>query len=169
MASPADYFPRDARRRRTVRLLFLAVAIYFAAGVLLRKRVGEIYPGLLMPSFAGIGLEAMTARDGEIVLPHIVVTFSDQTAKEITLTQLSNGSFFPSVLASKFFLHDSDGNDRPLGPDAVAYLERRARQLFPDKTPAKVTITLDRERFPLDRPKERTVIARVAEREIVFP
>jgi hypothetical protein len=169
MALPADYFPREAARRRAVRLLFLAVAIYFTAGLVLRKSAGEIYPALLMPTFAGIGLSSMSAHHGEIMIPHVTVTFSDQTTKEITAAQLSGGKFYPSVLINQFFIRDSASSYRPVSAEAMNFLERRLREIFPGSTPRKVTILINREKFPLDRPNDRTVVAPISQRDIIFP
>ncbi len=77
--------------------------------------------------------------------------------------------FYPSVLLNPFVARDSATTYRPLSPEAIDFLQHHMQKLFPDKTPAKVTILIDLEKFPLDRPADRTVIAPVTEREIVFP
>ena len=168
MTSPHDSYPREPDRRRTVRLIFLAVAIYFAVGLAVRKKYGEFYPSLLMPSFAGIGLTTMTDKEGQTTLPDIVVTFSDHSTAALTLTQFS-GPFFPSAVIVKYFVQDAEGKFRPPTPEAKAYAAKRLHQLFPGKTPIELRLAVNRITFALNRPNEHTVTGQVAEQNIIFP
>jgi hypothetical protein len=168
MTSPHDYSPSDLGRRRIVRFVFLATAIYFVIGLVVRKKYGEIYPSLTMPSFAGIGLASMTETEGETTLPSIVVTFSDQTTADLTATQFA-GPFFPSVVIQKYFAQDTPNTQRPSSAEAKSYAAHRLHLLFPDKTPVKLKLEINFIQFPLERPDQITAVGPPAEREIVFP
>jgi hypothetical protein len=168
MTSPHDYSPRHPGQRRVVRFIFIAVAVYFVVGLVVRKKYGEMYPALTMPSFAGIGLASMTDTAGETTLPSVVVTFSDQTTADLTAVQFA-GPFLPSVVIRKFFAQDTTNTQRPVSAEAKAYAAYRLHLLFPDKSPVMAKLQINFVQFPLDHPDKLTVIGPAAEQDIVFP
>lgn len=164
MTSQVDFSPCSKTARRAVRLLFLAWFIYFVVGLVVRKKFGEPYPGFFMPSFAGIGLTSMSATEGEMLVGKIVVTFQDQTTAEISLGQFCGEALFPTSLAHQFL---SSGHGT-VPADVKAYLEARARTLFPQKIPQAVTFRIYRESFPLNHPQSTRIIGLVDQCTVTF-
>lgn len=196
MANQGDFVPRCDGPRRAIRLLFFVWILYFITGLVLRKTVGQPYPGFFMPSFAGIGLSRMSATEGETVVARTTVTFGDETTQEISLAALSDGVIFPNELllqvflpqkeaerrqlgfegrlklATSAFFHSSPAGDdevlRPIQPDLEPYLESRVKSLFPQRPAQSITFQIYRESFPLIHPQSRTMESLVKQRMILF-
>jgi len=158
-----------AARPGLVRLLFAVCILWFIAGALIRKGVGQPYPVLTMPAFSGIGLLKMTHDEGEVYVEQIQIRFADKTTVELRPVEFFGDDFFPSVLPGKYFVLGRGTNrDGPLPQDAKQFLATRLEKLYPSRPVASVTFQVLRMVFPLDRPKELTVAEVADERVFSF-
>ena len=92
-------------------------------------------------------------------MPRITVTLSDQSAREDHVDATFRRGVFPlGHRDPNFSFRDSTSAFRPVDAEAVNYLKAPMHKIFfPDQTPVKVTIVMNREKFPLDHPNDRTV------------
>ena len=171
MAFPRDRFPGSVAQANRIRCVFLAFVVYFIIGMIVRKELGQPYPGLFMPAFPGMGLKSMSAHEGEIVILEITIRFRDQTAVKTTARQLFGGDIYPPSVASRFFLHDpaDAAKQLPVPDDAKAFLKTIVSAKYPRKEVESVAFVPLLESFPLDQPGQRKVIEPLQPQIVDFP
>ncbi len=166
-------------QRVAIRLMFPGFVLCGFFLLAIRSFFGEPYPGPFMPAFAGNGLHMISDTEGALAFSRITVGFSDHSSTEIPMNSLFNDGPVSSRHAMLFLIapnpdtpvppkglkaelhhwfdhhfrgyHETDVNTVWNVPDDVRdYLFRRLVKLYPQKTPASLTIAVYQYTFPLD-------------------
>jgi hypothetical protein len=177
MARPIDSTISDEPNRIAIRLLFVGFLLCALVLVVVRECFGEPYPGPFMPAFKGTGLQMESPTEASIILPKMIITFSDQTTAEISQPSLF-GYATDSIHRSILFMIVPDPQVEAeegikqkfrtwlskvfptyrvsktlasvtVQDDVRKYLHQRLTKLYPSKTPVSLTIYLYKNTFPL--------------------